>query len=57
MSIQINTMFDTTITFITHMVCYWGMVWKYDTISKPESYREAVRNSLKNQICLHQYEQ
>ncbi len=51
MSIQINTMFDTTITFITHMVCYWGMVWKYDTASKLESYREAVRNSLKNQIC------
>ena len=40
MSIQINTMFDTTITFITHMVCYWSMVWKYDKLMFSEKRNE-----------------
>lgn len=44
-------MFNSFITFAIHIACYWGMVWKYDTESKPDSFREAVSNSLKNQVC------
>lgn len=42
-------MLESLITFGIHMMCYWGMVWKYDT-NTSYSYVEASRNSLKNQI-------
>ena len=44
-------MFNSLTTFLIHMVCYWTMVWKYDTHSNSDSFRVAICNSLKNQIC------
>jgi len=44
-------MFHPLATFCIHIACYWGMVWKYDNESDPKSFREAARNSLKNQLC------
>ena len=37
-------------TFLIHMICYWGMVYKYDSQTGKE-FKTAVIYSLKNQIC------